>query len=328
MLDKIEVRVPYSAVFCDGFRFFSSELRLGDARTPAGRSMNYTAVYDLRPFEIEAMLHLYLKRGKTRKNHKLELLHTGRKSLKVMRESIERVFRVDGNEMELMRVDWAADCEGVTLPQAHASIRVKYKRSTDCIGKLDYEMVGKRRLEYFRYGKSPNCFRVYDKPAECAARLPGLLKKANPDAEPPSFEELFGFSRNTILTRFERQTGGRGIPVEFKRFGDLRKAADYNPFENVEVCDSAFFLPEPSITGPARSIKIAGIHAYIQAYGFQQARAALNCDNNAARLFSLYEAHVNETSSGPELTQESLRESYRTSVLNQIDGTVDRVVAA
>src|SRR5215472_9420200 len=95
---------------------------------------------------------------------------------------------VNPDELQLMRIDFASDLNGVTLSHAYSAIRVKFKRSATARGELDLETVGGKRLEYFRYGTAPNCVRVYDKPAECMARYPGLLKRSNPDAEPPTFE--------------------------------------------------------------------------------------------------------------------------------------------
>jgi hypothetical protein len=179
MLDKVENRVPYGVNFRPGFSFFSGHVRFEGLSTPINRSIHYTGTVDLRPFGIDAIVHMHLRRGKTRGSHKLELLATGGKSLRQMRALARRIFDVDPDELPLMRVDFASDLDGVTLSQAFGSIRVKYKRSTDSIGELDFETVGKQRLEYFRYGKSPNCVRVYDKPAECMARFLGLVKRCN-----------------------------------------------------------------------------------------------------------------------------------------------------
>ncbi len=326
MLDKIEVRVPYSAGFQRGFRFFAGEVRYDKASTPIRRSMHYTGSCDLRPFGIDAILHMNLKRGKKRRSHKLELLHTGGKSLRQMHELIQRVFCVDPDVLELMRVDFASDQDGVTIAHAYGSVRVKFKRSANAIGELDYETVGGRRLEYFRYGKSPNCFRVYDKPAECKARFPSLLKLSNPDAEPPTFDDLFGFPPDTVKTRFERQAGGKGIPQVLSRFGQLRNAADFNPFLKLEIIPNSFPFPDPKVFGVARSLKLAGIHSFIERLGFQQARATLNCDRNVKRLIDDYSRYLEETRSTSQLSVDAILESYRKSVMQQIDGSVENTV--
>ncbi len=271
---------------------------------------------------MDALLHVNAKRNSNCKAHKLELLATGGKSIRQMSELISSIFDVEPNELRLMRIDFASDLDGVPLMHAFESVRVKFKRSTTTVGKLEYETVGKRRLEYFRYGKSPNCFRVYDKPAECMARYPGLLKHSNPDAEPPTFEDLFGFSADAIRTRIERQSGGRGIPEQLQSFGQLQNAAEFNPFANVEIIPNGFPIPDPRRFGASRSAKLIGIHGFIQTLGFQQARSLLNCDRNAGRLFDDYREYLNEVRDATSLTIDDVVASYRRSVTKQVNGTI------
>jgi hypothetical protein len=77
-----------------------------------------------------------------------------------MGQIIARVFDIDPYRLHAMRLDLAADMFRVPVTHLHDSLRVKFKRSSDERGELDYAVVGGRRLEYFRYGKSPNCVRV------------------------------------------------------------------------------------------------------------------------------------------------------------------------
>lgn len=284
--------------------------------------MYYAASCDLRPFGMDAIVHMSLKMGKRRKSHKLELLSTGGKSLGQMHALIRRVFDVDPDPLQLMRADFASDLDGVTLAAAYGSTRVKFKRSADAIGELDYETVGSRRLEYFRYGKSPNCFRVYDKPAECRARFPALLKTSNPGAVPPSFEDLFGFAPDAVRTRFERQTGGRGIPKNLSTFGQLRNAAEFNPFSRLEIVPDSFPFPDPKVVGVARSIKLVGLNGFIECYGLQQARSILNCDRNAKRWMDDYGDYLEQARTESPLTVDRILESYRASVTRQIEDAI------
>lgn len=326
MLDKVEVRVPHSVGFRPGFRFLSGEVRYGGISSPIRRSMHYAGTCDLRPFRIDAILHANFRWGKGRKNHKLEILSTGSKSLRQMGDIIHRAFDVEPDCLELMRLDFASDLDGVTLAAAYGAVRVKLKRSADAIGELDYETVGKRRLEYFRYGKSPNCFRVYDKPAECMARFQTLLKAANPEAELPTFEDLFGFASNAIRTRFERQAGGGRIPEALSTFGRLRNAAEFNPFSALEIIPDSFPFPDPKIVGVARSLKLAGVQAFIERYGYQQARACLNPERNAKRLMDDYREYMEQFPAESCLTVDRIVQSYLRSVARQIDGTVEETV--
>ena len=322
MLDKVEVRVPFNAGFRSGFRFVPRELQYAGISSTVKRSQHYAGVCDLRPFRLDAILHINFKGGGP-KNHKLELLRSGGKSLRQMDEVIATVFDVDPGEMRLMRIDFAADMDGIPVAHLYDSLRVKFKRSTDAIGELDYETVGGRRLEYFRYGKSPNCVRVYDKPAECMARFRGLIKRSNPDAEPPTFEDLFGFPADTIRARVERQAGGGRIPEELSTFGQLRDAAKVNPFQNIEILPDSFPFPDPKQCGAAHSVKLAGIQSFIKKYGYQQARAALNYDRNAKRMMDEYKEYLDASRASTELTVESIVNSYRCSVARQIDNSIE-----
>jgi hypothetical protein len=322
MLDKIDVRIPYSADFRLGFRFFSADVRYEGKSSPKRRSMYYAASCDLRPFGMDAILHTGLKFGKWKNSHKLELLSTGGKSLGQMHELIRSVFDVDPDSLQLMRADFASDLDGITLAAAYGSTRVKFKQSANSIGELDYETVGRRKLEYFRYGKSPNCFRVYDKTSECKARFPAFLKASGPNAEPPTFEKLFGFAPDAIRTRFERQTGGRGIPKTLSTSGQLRKAAEFNPFSRLEIVPDSFPFPDPQKIGVARSLKLVGTHGFIERYGYQQARACLNYDRNAKRQFDEYNEYVEQARIESPLTVERILESYRASVSRQIDDEI------
>lgn len=322
MLDKVEARIPYGASFQPEFRFLPQELKYAGLSSTVKKSQHYAGTCDLRPFKIPAIVHINYKRGSI-KNHKLELLQSGRMSLRQMGEAIVKVFDVDPEEMRLMRTDFAADLDGIAVPFLYDSLRVKYKRSLNANGELDYETVGGRRLEYFRYGKSPNCVRIYDKPAECMARFKVLIKQANPDADPPTFEDLFGFPPETIRARVERQAGGGRIPQELSTFGQLRNAADFDPFKSIEIVPNTFPYPDPKQFGAARAAKIIGIHALIQKHGYQQARAMMNCDRNGKRHMDEYMGYVHSMRDAVDLQVGDIVASYRGSVARQIDGSIE-----
>ncbi len=323
MVDKADARVPYSVYFQPDFRFVQKEVRYAGFFSTAKPSANYQAVVDLRPFGIDAILHAFYKRG-GQKDHKLELLHIGDKSLHRMGAIIASVLDVDPRELEMMRIDFAADMFGVPVSQLHDSLRVKYKRTADTRGVLDYEIVGGRQLQYVRYGKSPNCIRVYDKPAECKAQMREILKRVSPDAELPTYEELFGFPESTVMARVERQAGGGRIPKQLATFGQLSNAAEFNPFLNIEILSGVFPFPDPSRYGVARSTKLIGIHELIEKYGYQQARAMLNCEGNAKRMMDDYEEYLRESKALTGVTVESIVEAYQQSTRKQIDGTIEK----
>jgi hypothetical protein len=322
VIDKADLKVPYSASFRAEFRFIPGELRFAGYGSMVRRSQHYQGVIDLRPFGLDAVLHAYFRHCGCR-NHKLELIDAGEKSLDQMGHIVSRVFEVDPDQLQMMRVDFASDIYGIPVRHFYESLRVKQKRSADTIGELDFETVGGRRLEYFRYGKSPNCVRVYDKVAESRARMPQILKRVSPDAEVPTFEDLFGFPPNVTLTRVERQAGGGRIPEQVSTFGNLRNATDFDPFGNVEIVRNEFPFPDPQRVGPARALKLIGTNEYVKRLGYQQARAALNCDRNAKRYFDDLDTYHSEVESSIEVTVDTIRESYRKSVQAQIDGSIE-----
>lgn len=323
MIDKAEFRIPYSANFRSEFKFVPNEVRYAGFCSSMKRAQRYQGTCDLRPFGIDAILHAYLRRSGAR-NHKLEILESGKKTLDEIGGIIASVFDVNPGDMPLMRLDCAADMFGVPLLHLHRALRVKFKRSSNERGELDYELVGGRRLEYFRYGKSPNCVRTYDKPAECKSRLPEILKRSNPEAEPPSFLDIFGFPEDTVMTRVERQIGGGRVPQELATFRHLYRAGNFNPFTQLHLVQGEFTLPDPRQYGDARSLKLAGIHTYVNTYGYQAARAMFNAQGNAKRLMDDYEAYLAETQSVANLSLEKIVETFRSSVNKQINGSLTK----
>jgi len=321
MIDKADFRVPFSANFNSEFRFIKDELKYAGTSGIIRRSQHYQGTCDLRPFNIDAVLHAYFKRSGAR-NHKLEILDAGGKSLEQIGQTISAVFDVDVDRLEPMRLDFAADMFGVPVLHLHDSLRVKFKRSSDERGELDYAVVGGRKLEYFRYGKAPNCVRVYDKPAECKSRFGAILKRANRDAEPPTFTDIFGFAEETIMTRVERQAGGSRPIKELPNFRSLSNAGDYDPFKSLVLLPRTFAFPDPKQHGETRTLKVLGIKALIDRLGYQGARAILNTNGNAKRIMDEYDTYLAETGSLSGLSVGRIIESYQKSVRQQIKGTL------
>lgn len=317
MIDKLDLRIPTSAPFTSDFRFVGKEVNYAGLCSVVSRAVHYQGVVDLRPFGIDAMLHAYKRR--VPKSHKLELFDTGLKTLDEMGSLVAKVFDVDIDNLGIMRVDLAADVPDVTVEQLRNCLRVRFKRSIEERGELDYANVGGRRVEYFRYGKSPNCVRVYDKPAECRARLPEILKRCNPDAELPSFEELFGFPEDVVLTRIERQCGGNRIPPELGTFADLRHADEFDPFNNIEIIPEEFPFPGVKEYRVSERTKLIGIATLINRVGLQQARSELNRDGNGKRHWQLYEEHQRKNAKFLGLHVRKAVEAYRESTIPQIE---------
>src|SRR5260370_14935194 len=136
MIDKADFRVPFSAHFNPEFRFIKDELKYAGVSGIIRKSQHYQGTCDLRPFEIDAVLHAYFKR-KGPRNHKLEILDSGGKSLEKIGQIISRVFDVDVDGLEPMRLDFAADMFVVPFLPLHDVLRLKLKRYSDERGELD-----------------------------------------------------------------------------------------------------------------------------------------------------------------------------------------------
>jgi hypothetical protein len=316
VLDKVEVRVSGHAMPQPELQYFIRQLPYAGFDGAIRKARHYTGIIDARmALGIDAMVHFHYRRNKP-KDHKIEIIESGHKTVGDLRGIIKSLFDIDPDECPLMRVDFAADMPGLPIQYAQSSLRVRYKRSSDERGEMDYETIGGRILEYFRYGKSPNCIRAYDKDRECQTRYPEFLKRASRDAEPPTFEECFGFPRGSIMTRIERQAGGGRLPIELRKFSDLQNAAEYDPFSSIEIVPSVFPIPDVRKCGEAELVKILGVHTLVQRLGLQNARAMLNINGNAARTLRPYYEFQRDIEDA-SFSREDIVQSYRQSTLRQ-----------
>ncbi|ABF42962.1 hypothetical protein Acid345_3962 [Candidatus Koribacter versatilis Ellin345] len=316
MLDKVEIRVKGYVPFQPELNHWIRQIPYAGFEGAVRRSRHYSGTIDARQsLEIDAIVHVHF-RWNQESDHKVEILESGRKTISEIREIVSTLFEVDPDECGLMRIDFAADMPGLPIHHAQSSLRVKFKRSSDERGERDYEEVGGKLLEYFRYGKSPNCIRVYDKERECQTRYPEFLKRASRDAEPPTFEDCFGFKEHAILTRIERQVGGGRLPKELRIFADLQNAAEFDPFASIEVVPNVFPIPDVKTYGESEMVKIIGIHSLVDRFGLQNARGMLNLNGNAARLMEPYFEFTRDVS-GSKFTRDDIVRAYRESTLRQ-----------
>jgi hypothetical protein len=120
------------------------------------------------------------------------------------------------------------------------------------------------------------------------------------------------------MTRIERQIGGQRIPSQLENFGQLASAAAFDPFEAIEIVANAFPLPDPARYGESETVKLLGLHALIQELGFHGARAYLNLNGNAARLFERYAHYLEANPAVRDLTREAIFAEYDKSTEKQI----------
>lgn len=322
MIDKVEVRIPAGAPFSKEFRSVYRDIRTDPRVNPFRGARHYESAGDLRLFGYELILHLDCLRDK-RGNHKVELLDTGAMSYAGMCNEIERVFDLDARRLALMRIDLAADVQGVPVEWFMRHVRGRYKQWVCDIGEVDseireYARMGRQRVQTFYLGKRPNCFRVYDKIAEYQHQYARLTRRASDAAELPSFEQTYGYPESGVtLTRVERQMGGGRIPNQIDTFGKLKASPAFNPFDRLDFLGCG--VQEPSIEN-------CGLNRYgfgmwlrdrAQEIGIHRLRAFLNkhSPGHAARIFEEYREFLPAQAG---ITAERLYAIYQESVGRQL----------
>lgn len=319
MIDKADLRGSRTLSFRPEVQKIIREIDYAKNSLRVRPTPYYCGVVDLRPdLGIDAILHAFCKHGPN-KDHKLEIIDTGKKSFSEMAAVAESVFECDPMRLELMRLDLCADVPGTEVRWFLPRTRIKYKRFGREIGAMKYGKMRHGRIETIMAGKSPNVFRIYDKVAESRMQFKRLVRKASPDAERPDFEKEFGFKESAILTRVERQHGSRGIPANVSTFGELANAPEYNPFESLEIATGAQKLPAiEECSGVMEYFSGLGMNVVLNEMGMQQFRAFLNkhSGGNAARIVERYRQFLAPPES--ELNALQLFEIYRKSVIKQL----------
>src|SRR5215469_9644621 len=93
--------------------------------------------------------------------------------------------------------------------------------------------MGKGGIQTLYFGKRPNVIRIYDKVAEYKSQYAKLLRDKE-DGAVPTFEEFCGLKETDVITRVERQMGGK-IPEQFSTVEQLRTLDTYGPFDNLKI---------------------------------------------------------------------------------------------
>jgi len=230
VIDKLDLRVPKRTGFTAAFDRLYPQLRTME-KGPFRASKYYEFAGNLREFNHDVRLNLFCRMQKSA-DHKIELLDVGTKTLTEIIGEVSSIFDVDARSLRIMRVDLAVDVEGVPLSWFREALRVSHKRWRAAVtGDRFYGEMGNRNIQTLYYGKRPNLFRVYDKMAEYRAAYQ-RLKRGRKGQEPPSFEALYGRGENeSVVTRVERQIGGR-IPERISTLHDLiEHGRDFEPFQ-------------------------------------------------------------------------------------------------
>ncbi len=173
------------------------------------------------------------------------------------------LFQTDVLALKVTRIDLAVDVNGFPVTWFRDHICVRNRRSRCEIGTLSYRTTVSREVETIYLGARPNLFRIYDKIAQLRAENHGApLDKSWP--------------KNAIVTRVERQYGGKRIPKQLATLGQVREQAlRINPFEPIEF-SPAGPGPIPVGLGGSAYLKVLGMRKLVADRGLQGAIAELN----------------------------------------------------
>lgn len=322
MIDKLEIRVPHDTPFGPELNQIQHDLRRGFPTAGFRPTQHYALSGDLRPFGIQAIVHLGCKHGNHR-DHKLELLDTGTQPFSALLNTATRVFHFDPRPAGVMRCDCAADVPNVPVSYFENTAYVRYKRSACDIGDTQQMRLGGASIETLYLGKKPNCIRIYNKPAQCLAEYRQLKRKLGNSGCALPFERIYGFAADCELTRVERQIAGARVPPELATVADVqRNAAEFNPFAHLEIHAANVQLPRPQDVGLARWLQGMKLRELRTQWGMQRLKKFLNrlSKGNASRICDAYADFFIE--SGSEITADVLCRMYQESVRRQIEGNV------
>lgn len=324
MLDKLDVRVSWSAPFSKEFAHIVDELR-GDPQAKVFRpSQHYSASADLRPFGFSSIVHLHNKHGKGGQDHKLEIVDSGRMNIGEIKSECERVFNTDPAQLEAMRVDLAADVERVPVTWFHSRLRAQYKQFAAKIGKeiieLEYSEMGRRELQTLYYGKRPNCFRIYNKTAEYLHQFKMAKRASKGDNSGQSFDEIYGIPSTFTLTRVERQIGGGRVPDKLATVQTIQEnAAEFNPFDRLKLSSAGRPVPDAGDYRFETYQTGMRMRELAEEKGLQWVRQMVwsRCGSNADRTWKKY-ADFMPAEDGDGITEQTLFEKYQESVSKQL----------
>jgi hypothetical protein len=247
VIDKLDVRIPAQTRFHPEFQRLYSGLRLDARRDPFHATRHYTAVADLRPYGEDAVLHMGCKWGKVA-NHKLELLDTGLMSYSRLVNEIERIFQMDAKSTGVMRLDLAADNPGVPVNWFQSRIKANHKQYIANFGSAEFVEMGKGGIQTLYFGRRPNLIRIYDKVAEYKAQFQKLVRGLHAGEPRLNFEDTFGVSESAVITRVERQMGGK-IPEILSTVGKLKSLDSFRPFDKLKIIAGGTSEPDPKDYG-------------------------------------------------------------------------------
>jgi hypothetical protein len=291
VIDKLDLRIPTDTPFAPEMADLIHELKYGSVG-PFVPSRYYQYCGDLRNhLGIDARVNLHCRNGEH--DHKLEIIDAGTKTLSEMKAIPSRVFQIDPTQLEVMRIDLAADVTDVPVPWFRQHARFQYKQFASSIEKssnteIEFIAMGSAVAQSLYAGRRPNCVRIYNKIAELRKQWlqlkrtyerynKGLLKWELTEEQKtyallyiPSFEEFckaqgFDYSAGKTVTRIERQIGGDRIPEAVDRLAKLVNLPEFDPFSHLRVV-----ARHSHETRPALECWEGSIRDYLAGIGLQK----------------------------------------------------------
>lgn len=222
------------------------------------RSQLYERMGDFQKYGLDVVFHERCTMTKM-PNHKLEILRTGEKTLREMRDITRVMFHAEEMDLGMLRADLTADLEDVPVPWFRDHTIVAHKRTTREMGIIpnsSYMTVGKGIAETIYAGVKPNQIRIYNKTGERLARLhrenlriahynKKNFEQAQGGDEMPlmTFEQMFGHSPTRMLTRVETQFGGKALErIGLNRMADLNRTPEMHPFKKIQFINDKQIL--------------------------------------------------------------------------------------
>jgi len=270
MIDKIELLTDERALRAE---FYSLSRNGGALKRPSVQK-GFGKCFDFRLAGIDLRIHWPVW-----KNHRLkvEVLDAGSLNRQEILADIEKLFQCDALDLDLTRVDLAADVKDFNVNWFRQHAFIERKRNTkDRFERVrvDAEFTDDQFQTYW-IGKRPNIYRFYDKGLELWSRF---RRRAGADGSPDAFRDTYGFDRKDVLTRVERQIGGNAVPKELESLGGLfENAICTNPFAKIHFVEA---ITPPSLEGipPAKYMDALGLHYLlnVQGYSIQQIKKEFN----------------------------------------------------
>jgi len=277
-IDKLDLRVPKTTSFTEQLEQF---LNNGIREEAHSGTRYYRFAANLTRCGLPSKLYFRHRRNG---NHKLEIARTAGMTLHGIISAIGKLFLIDPWLLEIMRIDFAVDVPDYTVEWFRRRARVIHKRSSAEHGQFSFE---RTTIQTLYFGKRPHLFRIYDKAEQERSQHRHSCKRNRNELGHSVFEQKYGYSPDTVLTRVERQYGAGRVPKEIGTLAKLQQnVLTLNPFERLRFLPSTISENSANqLTGDA-FLKTHGFLRLLELHGNAEATRILDhkTSRNTQRL--------------------------------------------